>query len=153
MGSYIHAESVSEEGVSVRGMIALEMIVYFSDDFGSQDYPALLFKLIYPNRGNFIAVVGKLDQRDFISKTKVGMKGTTDLPVYSIAAPTQIPGIDFSDHRNYWEFGYDAVMITDTAFYRNHEYHKAGDTWHRLNYEKMADVVRAVYAATTTCSE
>ncbi len=147
MGSYIHAESAAKESIEIRGVIALEMIGYFSEDFGSQNYPSLLLKLIYPKTGNFIAVVGTLDHRDYISKTKVGMKGVTDLPVYSIAAPTQIPGIDFSDHRNYWEFGYDAVMITDTAFYRNEEYHKSGDTWDRLNYEKMADVVRAVYAA------
>ena len=137
MGSYIHAESISKEGVTLSGVIALEMIGYFTDDFDSQDYPALLFKLIYPNTGNFIAVVGKLDQRSFISSTKIGMKGATDLPVYSIAAPTQVPGIDFSDHRNYWEFGYDAVMITDTAFYRNQEYHKSDDTWDRLNYDKI----------------
>lgn len=147
MGSYIHAESVSQEGNEIRGVIALEMIGYFSDDFGSQDYPSLLLKLIYPKTGNFIAVVGTLDHRAYIAKTKAGMKGVTDLPIYSIAAPTQVPGIDFSDHRNYWEFGYDAVMITDTAFYRNKEYHKPGDTWDRLNYEKMADVVRAVYSA------
>lgn len=61
------------------------------------------------------------------------MKGAGDINLYSIAAPTSIPGIDFSDHRNYWEFDYNAVMITDTAFYRNMEYHKVGDTWDRLN--------------------
>lgn len=147
MGSYFHAQSVSKSGESVLGVIVLEMIGYFSDEFGSQDYPALLFKLIYPNTGNFIAVIGKLDQRSYISKVKKQMKGTGEVDVYSIAAPTNIPGIDFSDHRNYWEFGYDAVMITDTAFYRNQEYHKTGDTWDRLNYEKMAEVVKAVFSA------
>ncbi len=147
MGSYIHAKSIADEKDSILGVIALEMIGYFSKEFGSQDYPALLFKLIYPNTGDFIAVVGRVDQRAYISKIKVGMKSGTELDVYSIAAPTQVPGIDFSDHRNYWEFGIDAVMITDTAFYRNREYHKVGDTWDRLNYEKMADVVRAVYSA------
>lgn len=145
MGSYIHAESLSNEQVAVSGMIALEMIGYFSDEFGSQSYPAKLFHLIYPNTGNFIAVVGTLDQRDFISEVKLGMKGVTDLKVRSISAPRQIPGIDFSDHRNYWAFDYDAVMVTDTAFYRNQAYHTADDTWDRLNYSKMADVVRAVY--------
>lgn len=145
MGSYIHAESISKEGNEVRGIIVLEMIGYFSDDFGSQEYPSRFLKLIYPQTGNFIAVVGTLDHRAYIAKIKKGMKGVTDLPIYSIAAPTQIPGIDFSDHRNYWEFGYDAVMITNTAFYRNGEYHKPGDTWDRLNYKKMANVIRAVY--------
>jgi len=73
------------------------------------------------------------------------MKGVTDLKVLSISAPRQLPGIDFSDHRNYWTFGYNAVMVTDTAFYRNKAYHTKDDTWDRLDYSKMADVVRAVY--------
>lgn len=149
MGSYYHAKAISAEGVNVSGVIALEMIGYFSDKLGSQDYPALLFKLIYPNTGNFIAVIGNMDQRAFISELKIGMKGASPLGVRSISAPREIPGIDFSDHRNYWEFGYDAVMITDTAFYRNKEYHKAGDTWDRLNYAHMGDVVKGVYSAVT----
>ena len=122
------------------------MIGYFTDEFGSQDYPTLLFKLIYPNTGNFIAVVGKMDQRAFTKQVKVGMKGANDLPIRSINAPAGIPGIDFSDHRNYWKFDYDAVMITDTAFYRNEAYHEANDTWDRLNYEKMGQVVQSVYS-------
>ncbi len=145
MGSYFHAKAVSESNEQILSVIVLEMIGYYDEAFGSQDYPALLFKLIYPNTGNFIAVIGKLDQRSFIADVKSKMQGAGAIGVYSIAAPTQIPGIDFSDHRNYWEFGYNAVMITDTAFYRNKEYHKAGDTWDRLNYEKMAEVVKAVY--------
>lgn len=128
MGSYVHAESLAQAQIEVSGMIALEMIGYFSEDFGSQKYPAPLFYLIYPNTGNFIEVVGRHDQRDYIAKTKVGMKGVTDLRVFSIAAPEFIPGIDFSDHRNYWAFGMDAVMVTNTAFYRNFEYHRPGDT-------------------------
>ena len=73
------------------------------------------------------------------------MQGTTDLPVYSIRAPAFLPGIDFSDHRNYWPHGFKAVMITDTAFYRNKAYHAAGDTADKLDYGRMAKVVVAVY--------
>ncbi|PXA03025.1 peptidase M28 [Coraliomargarita sinensis] len=145
MGSYIHAESLSRENVPVSGMIALEMIGYFSNESGSQSYPSRLLYLFYPHKGNFIAVAGNLKQRNYIAKVKAGMKGVTDLKVYSIAAPQQLSGIDFSDHRNYWTFDYDAVMVTDTAFYRNEAYHTANDTSNRLNYAKMADVVRAVY--------
>ncbi|MGB0744059.1 MAG: peptidase M28, partial [Opitutales bacterium] len=145
MGSYIHAQSLAEESVEVIGMIALEMIGYFSDEFGSQSYPTPLFHIIYPNTGNFIAVIGNLDQRSFTKAVKLGMKGSSGLRVFSVNAPEQIPGIDFSDHRNYWAFGFDAVMVTDTAFYRNTAYHKAEDTWDRLDYARMADVVRGVY--------
>jgi hypothetical protein len=73
------------------------------------------------------------------------MRGSTDLAVYSISAPRIVPGVDFSDHRNYWEYGWPAVMITDTAFYRNPMYHRTGDTPERLDYERMAKVVEALY--------
>ena len=153
MGSHFHAEAIHNAGQAVAGVIILEMIGYFTDEPGSQDYPSLLFKLIYPNKGNFIAVIGKTDQRSFTKRIKVGMKGVNDLPLRSISAPKFVPGVDFSDHRNYWKFGYDAVMITDTAFYRNKAYHEGNDTWDRLNYEKMGHVVQGVYSAITQLAE
>lgn len=75
------------------------------------------------------------------------MKGVTDIPVYSINAPEFIPGVDFSDHRNYWSHSFNAVMITDTAFYRNKEYHKVSDTQERLDYGRMSKVVVGVFEA------
>ncbi len=106
-----------------------------------------MLSLIYPSQSNFIGVIGSMEQRAFTKKIKEGMKGATTLPVYSINAPIVIPGIDFSDHRNYWNFGYQAVMVTNTAFYRNREYHKAGDTWDRLDYTKMGAVILGVFNA------
>ena len=85
-------------------------------------------KLFYPTQGNFIAVVGKLNQPMVVRRVKAAMQASSLLPVYSINAPRSVPGIDFSDHRNYWEVGYDAVMLTDTAFYRNPNYHTPRDT-------------------------
>lgn len=123
------------------------MIGYFSDEPGSQKVPMLLLRLIYPGTGNFIAVISKLDQRSFTRQVKKGMKGATDLPVYSMNGPERLPGIDFSDHRNYWIFGYPAVMVTDTAFYRNSNYHTKNDTWDTLDYDRMGNVVLAVYSA------
>jgi hypothetical protein len=73
--------------------------------------------------------------------------GAADLPVYSVNAPLMVTGIDYSDHRSYWEYGYNAVMITDTAFYRNLEYHTPSDTADRLNYELMAKAVVQVFEA------
>ena len=147
MGSYAHAAKIKEEKKAIEGVIVLEMIGYFSDEWGSQSYPMPLLKIIYPNRGNFLAVVGRLDQREFTKNIKIGMKGATDLPVYSINGPESLPGIDFSDHRNYWPLGINAVMVTDTAFYRNKEYHKLEDTFDRLDYKRMAKVVISVFEA------
>ena len=146
MGSAFHAASI-ESSRQIEGVIVLEMIGYYDDRWGSQSYPMALLYILYPNRGNFIAVVGKTDQREFTKRVKMGMKGATDIPVYSINAPEFIPGVDFSDHRNYWVRAFNALMITDTAFYRNKAYHKAGDTAESLDYYRMSKVVVGVFEA------
>jgi Peptidase family M28 len=147
MGSAVHARSLTNDSTHIRGVIVLEMVGFFSEEWGSQTYPSPLLRLLYPIRGNFIGVVGRWDQGQWIRTVKAGMKGTTDLPVYSIRAPTYIPGIDFSDHRNYWAHGFPALMITDTAYYRNMLYHSAADTPDQLDYDRMADVVVSTYEA------
>lgn len=147
MGSAIHAASLKQQGVKVRLMFSLEMIGYFSDAANSQRFPVPALKALYPSRGNFIAVVGKFDQGPAVRRVKQAMSGASSLPVYSINAPRSIPGIDFSDHLNYWDAGYNAVMVTDTAFYRNSNYHTLHDTADTLDYQRMAMVVEGVYAA------
>jgi hypothetical protein len=123
------------------------MIGYFSDREGSQRLPSTLLKAVYPTRGDFITVVGKMDQGPLVRTVKRAMRGATPLPVYSINAPRAVPGIDFSDHASYWDAGYGAVMVTDTAFYRNPHYHTRADTAETLDYVRMAAVVRGVYEA------
>lgn len=145
MGSFIHAKSEKESGNKIDLMISLEMIGYFSEEKNSQKFPIKLLNLFYPNKGNFIAIVDQLFSgaaRDI----KKGMSQYISLPVYSINAPASIPGIDYSDHRNYWAHGYNAVMITDTSFYRNFAYHTDKDTLDRLDYKKMAEVVIGVFS-------
>lgn len=145
MGSFFHAKGLSESKPAVKGVIILEMIGYFSDKPDSQNYPIKLLKLFYPSAGDFIALVGRWDQVGYMRALKGPMKGATDLPVYSVSAPAFLPGVDFSDHLNYWRYGYNAVMVTDTAFYRNPNYHDPADTWDTLDYEKMAKVVLGTY--------
>jgi hypothetical protein len=147
MGSAVHAASLSREGARVRVMMSLEMIGYFSDAPGSQRFPAPGLSLIYPTTGDFIAVVGKLGQRAIVRSVRREMRAATPLAVESINAPRMLPGVDLSDHRSYWDRGWDAVMITDTAFYRNPNYHGPGDTPETLDYARMADVVTGVLAA------
>lgn len=146
MGSAVHAEALKKAGVRVRAMISLEMIGYFSDEPASQSYPMPLLRLYYPGRGNFITVVGVPGGIGLTRRVKKAMSGG-GLPVYSITAPAFIPGIDYSDHASYWDAGYPAVMINDTAFYRNKNYHKTGDTADRLDYKRMAQVVDGALAA------
>lgn len=142
MGSYVHASSLTSKKVKI--MISLEMIGYFSDDPNSQNFPISLMSLIYPSQGNYIAIVDRLTANDAV-RLKSAINKYTDLPAYSINAPASIVGVDFSDHRSYWHFGFPAIMVTDTSFYRNTAYHTKHDTHDRLNYVLMAKVVYGVF--------
>lgn len=86
-------------------------------------------------------MVGRIQDINAVRQVKTALLSSRDLSVYSMNAPWFIPGIDFSDHLNYWQHDIPAVMITDTAFYRNKQYHLPGDTADRLNYQKMAQMV------------
>lgn len=145
MGSYIHASSLKQKNQKVKIMIALDMIGYFSDDKGSQHFPLPLLDKVYPNQGNFIAIVGNLSNMRTVRTVKHSFKTATDLPAYSFNSPSFVPGIDFSDHLNFWNMDYPAVLITDTSFNRNLAYHTEEDTADKLDYEKMAKVVQALF--------
>lgn len=141
MGSVVHARSIANDTAHILGVIVLEMVGTFHDHWGSQSYPIPMLHLLYPNRGNFIGVVGRWDHGDWIKTVKNDMKERTPLPVRSLRAPACVPGIEMSDHQNYWPLGLPAVMVTDTAFLRNRFYHTLQDTPDRLDYSAMAQVV------------
>jgi Zn-dependent M28 family amino/carboxypeptidase len=147
MGSFVHAAALKREGAVVRAMISLESIGYYNDAPGSQRFPHPLLGMLYPSTGDFITVVGRVGQGALVRQVKKAMQRATYLDVYSITAPSRLTGVDFSDHRSFWTHGYRAVMITDTAFYRNERYHTARDTADTLDYDRMAEVVRAVHHA------
>jgi hypothetical protein len=147
MGSSVHAVSLVQQNVRVRAMFSLEMLGCFSDAPNSQQFPISAMSAFYPSTGNYIAVVGRLSDGLLVRRTKAAMRTAAPLPVYSINAPAFVPGVDFSDQLNYWHAGYSAIMITDTAFYRNRNYHTAQDTAEKLDYKRMAMVVEGVYAA------
>lgn len=146
MGSVWHASALRAAGRDVEMMLSLEMIGYFSDRPGRQAYPLAALKLAYPDRGNFIALVGQFGDFGLSRSVKGVMSGASELPVYSLNAPSLVQGVDFSEHRSYWTQGYPALMVTDTAFMRNRNYHRAGDTYEKLDCRRMAMVVQAVYA-------
>jgi Zn-dependent M28 family amino/carboxypeptidase len=147
MASYHYAEYLDQQGVHVEGMICLEMIGYFSDEEGSQSYPLPFFSQRYPAKGNFIAIVGNTKSKEFISRIAKNFQDSTDLPVVTLSAPPVVVGIDFSDHWSFGKFGYPACMVTDTAFYRNKNYHAPTDLPETLDYERMAKVVEGLRGA------
>ncbi len=146
MGSAIHARALADHGVRVRLMISLEMIGAFSDAKGSQRYPAVI-GWFHPSTANFVAVVGKWGQGGAVREVAAAMRAGAPLPVETLTAPTVLAGVDFSDHRSFWANGYRAVMVTDTAFYRNARYHTPEDRPDTLDYRRMAEVVKGVSCA------
>ena len=144
MGSYVHAKSLYDQNIDVKGMICLEMIGYFNDSVNSQQYPLGILRWFYGSKGDFITVVQKFNNGKFGKSVKELMTSQTLLPTKSFTGPQTLSGIDFSDHRNYWKFGYSAVMITNTAFYRNPHYHKNTDTMESLDLIRMSKVIDEV---------
>ena len=147
MGSHAYAQRLRREGAKVEGMLSLEMIGYFADADGSQQYPHPAFKALYPNRGNFIAVVGRWQETALVRRTVRAMRRASALPVEAFNGPASTPGLALSDHASFWAAGYHAAMVTDTAFLRNPNYHTAGDTPDTLDYGRMAQVIDGLTAA------
>jgi len=147
MGSFVHDLLLHAAGGRVVAMISLEMIGYFSDRPGSQGFPIAALKALYPTTGNFIVVAGRLRDARLVRRVKRSMKGDSNRPDYSINAPRSLPGLDLSDHASYWDRGDRAVMVTDSAFYRNPNYHTAADRPDTLDYQRMARVVEGVARA------
>lgn len=148
MGSYHYARALKKNGQKVLGMICLEMIGYFVDTPHSQEFPLPFLDRKFPIEGNFIAAVGNLRSKKLTETIQNSFKKGTDLSIFSFnGLPLVVIGIDFSDHWSFYKFGYPAVMITDTAFYRNPHYHMGSDTYDTLDYTRMAKVVHGVKAA------
>jgi hypothetical protein len=150
MGSYIHAKSLVDNKTEVYGMISLEMIGYFKDEKKSQSYPIGLLSLFYGNKGNYITLVKKFGAGQFTRNFCRKYKSTKVIRTKKFTAPPVLPGIDFSDHLNYWKFGFSALMLTDTSFFRNKNYHEPTDTMETLDIKRMAKVIDGVFSTLTT---
>jgi len=149
MGSYIHAQSLHNKNADVIGMICLEMIGYFSDAPNSQPFPSPELAKLYPHTADFIIVVGIEQYRDFNNKVYqlMAKDAAIDVQVIHFSSGEGLAGL--SDQRNYWKFGYNALMINDTSFIRNPNYHSRSDSIETLNFDKMAAVVDSAYNAIT----
>jgi Zn-dependent M28 family amino/carboxypeptidase len=152
MGSYVHAKSLADSKADIYGMISIEMIGYFKDEKKSQSYPIGILSLFYGNKGNFITLVKKFGSGKFARKFCSEFKSAKTIRTKKFSGPKCLSGIDFSDHLNYWKFGFSALMITDTAFYRNKNYHKATDTIETLDLKRIAKVIDGIFYSLITLS-
>jgi hypothetical protein len=141
MGSLVYARRCKARGDKISAMISLETIGYFSDEPRSQKYPSPGLGFFYPSKGNFIGFVGNLRSRALLRGAVSAFKKERKLPCEGAALPAAIPGMGWSDHWSFWECGYPAIMVTDTAPFRYPHYHSSTDTPDKLDYDRFALVV------------
>jgi Zn-dependent M28 family amino/carboxypeptidase len=140
MGSLRYAATSRERGEQIVAMISVESVGYYADAPGSQRYP-FPFNLFYPSTGDFIAFVANVGSRRLLHQAMRSFRDHARLPSEGAAAPAWIEGIGWSDHWAFWQHGYRAIMVTDTALFRNPHYHTAGDTPDTIDYPRMTRLV------------
>lgn len=140
MGSLVYARLCRDRGDRIAAMLSLETIGYYSDEPGSQKYPAP-YDRIYPSEGNFIGFVGDLANAPLVREAVGSFRRHARFPSEGGALPGSLPGVGFSDHWSFWQVGYPAIMVTDTAPFRYPHYHTADDTPDKLDFDRMARVV------------
>jgi len=144
MGSMVYAKDLRDRKVPVDVMISLEMIGYFRRE-PIQQYPLPGMRFFYPKTADFIGVAGNFHSSKYISSLKKGIKRHSAINARSLTAPQYVGGISLSDNFSFWRHGYRAVMVTDTSFFRNQNYHQETDTIDTLNFEAMTEVVKGLY--------
>ena len=145
MGSLVYARAARARREQVIGMLSLETMGYYSEAAGSQQYPGPV-GMLYPDVGNFIGFVSNIQSARLLMKARRAFKRRTRFPFQSGALPAALPGVGWSDHWAFWQVGYRAMMVTDTAPFRYQWYHTADDTPDKIDYDKLAHVVDGLEA-------
>jgi Zn-dependent M28 family amino/carboxypeptidase len=150
MGSFIHARSLLDRQADVIGLICLDMIGYFSDEPGSQQTDLEKLDTQFPDRADFIMVIGAVRDDSFLQQVSEQMAAGGRIHVHTVPVPwddaTRTLATQ-SDTFSFWCFDYPSVLVNDTAFLRTRRYHTSEDTIDTLDFEKMSNVVNGVYWA------
>jgi Zn-dependent M28 family amino/carboxypeptidase len=148
MGSQVYARRCKERGDKISAMISLETIGYFSDAPHSQTYPSPGLGLFYPNVGNFIGFVSNVHSRALLRRVIALFREHAKIPSEAASLPAFIPGVSWSDQWSFWQQGYPAIMVTDTAPFRYPYYHSSNDTPDKLDYDRFTLVVSGMEKVT-----
>ncbi len=146
MGSHLYARTARKNEEDIRGVIVLETVGYYTQRPFSQRYLAFMGPF-YPNQGDFVAVIGNFTSAKLAGRVHSAMRRSRFIRVEKLVAPEFVPGVYYSDHWSFWQHDYPAVMLTDTAFLRNPNYHRATDTPDTLDYAALARLAWAVREA------
>jgi Zn-dependent M28 family amino/carboxypeptidase len=143
MGSLVYAQAAKQRGDKIVGMFSLETLGYFTDKANTQKYPPPL-SWLYPNQGNFIGLIANIESRELLRNTVRSFRAQVKFPSEGAALPSLIQGVGWSDHWSFWQQGYQAVMITDTAPFRYPQYHTMDDTIDKIDFDKLARVTSGI---------
>jgi Zn-dependent M28 family amino/carboxypeptidase len=147
MGSRVYAKKARREREKIDGMICLEMVGYTCHEPGCQTYLLPLRFMGFPKEGDFIGIVSNFKSGGFAADLLRSFEANKELPVVKLRVPFNgwiIPSVRLSDHASFWDQGYRAVMVTDSAFLRNPHYHLPTDTMEKLDYVFMAELVESI---------
>jgi Zn-dependent M28 family amino/carboxypeptidase len=150
MGSQVYARQCRLRNERIIGMLCLEMVGYYSTEPRSQQIPPGIPRWLhwaFPKQGNFLAAVGNLPSWRLAWGFRRGFKRAVRFPLFSICLPESIAEIRLSDNSSFWDQGYPALMLTDTSFLGNPNYHLTSDTPATLDYVRMAKVTVGVAGA------
>lgn len=140
MGSWVYAKACRASNDRITAMLSLETLGFYTDEAGYQKYPPLVGAL-YPEEGNFVGFVGNVASRTLTRRCIRSFRESVQFPSEGAALPGAIAGVGWSDHWAFWQEGYDAVMVTDTAAFRNPHYHLGSDRPATLNYDAFSRVL------------
>jgi Zn-dependent M28 family amino/carboxypeptidase len=146
-GSRVFVRNCQTNGDRVLGALILEMVGYTSP---RQHYPFVSRWPGYPPQGNFIGIIGNWRSRRFGRAVMKGFRKNAQLPVESLLLPLNgwmLPAARLSDHASFWDVGWPALMVTDTAFFRNPHYHLPSDSIDTLDFVFMAQLVKSLECA------
>jgi hypothetical protein len=143
MGSLIYAQAAKQRGDKIVGMFSLETLGYFTKKENTQKYPPPLSSL-YPSQGNFIGFISDIDSRELLRNTIRSFRAQAKFPSEGAALPSSIQGVGWSDQWSFWQQGYQALMITDTAPFRYPYYHTWEDTVDKIDFDKLSRVTYGI---------
>ncbi|MEP0885956.1 M20/M25/M40 family metallo-hydrolase, partial [Trichocoleus sp. ST-U3] len=145
LGSAQYAADLRQQQQPLRLMLSLEMLGYRNQAPHSQRYPAGLERF-YPNRGDFIALIGNLPTIPDLIHLSRNIRNV-GVPSEWLPVPNRglmVSQTRLSDHASFWDKGYRAMMVTDTAFMRNPHYHKASDAIATLDLDFLTGITRGL---------
>src|SRR5204863_8490539 len=107
-------------------------------------YPSPVLGAFYPRVGNFSGFVGNIGSRRLVRRALSTFRRGGRLPSEGAAVPAFVPGVAWSDHWSFWQQGYPAIMVTDTAPFRYAHYHTPQDTVEKVDFDSLARVTQGL---------